>query len=75
MTHRKKSPRRISLGKPRSVLTVAGKRYGLRQMVGQVCWSVAKSVPQICTSTVFSCFLMLFFFFVFFGENHVSYVF
>ena len=29
---------------PRSVLTVAGKRYGLRQMVGQVCWSVAKSV-------------------------------
>lgn len=31
---------------PQSVLTVAGKRYGLRQMVGQVCWSVAKSVEQ-----------------------------
>eukprot|EP00439_Symbiodinium_sp_Y106_P047214 s1340_g6.t1 len=29
---------------PQSVVTVAGKRYGLRRMVGQVCWSVAKSV-------------------------------
>ena len=31
----------------RSVVTVAGKRYGLRRMVGQVCWSVAKSAERL----------------------------
>ena len=31
----------------RSVVTVAGKRYGLRRMVGQVCWSVAKSAEPL----------------------------
>ena len=33
----------ILLDPARSVLTVVGKRYGLRQMVGQVCWSLTKS--------------------------------
>ncbi|CAK9076789.1 unnamed protein product [Durusdinium trenchii] len=32
---------------PQSVLTVVGKRYGLRQMVGQVCWSLTKSVDEV----------------------------
>ncbi|CAJ1408981.1 unnamed protein product [Effrenium voratum] len=31
---------------PQSVVTSAGKRFGLRQMVGQTCWSLAKSVEQ-----------------------------
>ena len=33
----------ILLDPARSVLTVVGKRYGLRQRVGQVCWSLTKS--------------------------------